>query len=250
MGVEPRHAAWHTRSYAVRLPARDAPSQELAGGLETFLDALELATEWLDREDPQRGGARAIAIVELRDGAEEEVWAFPAPEPQQREELVDVFGFDPVAWTPRRLEYASKRWTARLPDAGRAPLPELELPVQLEEDPEPEPVVAAEPRARRDERPERSSIVVALQVPRPRLALPRRPSLPQRLPSRREVETAARVAWQDLPSRYLLFVAVAGAWLTVALLEASFVVVPLVALAALRWRLRTRALTAEPDDWF
>src|SRR5260370_649467 len=52
---ETRHAAWQTeRRFAVRLSPEGGPPTELADGLTEFLDAFDLAFDWLNREDPTR----------------------------------------------------------------------------------------------------------------------------------------------------------------------------------------------------
>ena len=93
-----RHAAWHPpRSYSVKLLDQDIPL-ELARGLTDFLDAFEFAAEWLDREDPTRQGTTRLAIFETRGDVMTEVWTYPAAPPN--DQLVKLFGFDPVRWKP------------------------------------------------------------------------------------------------------------------------------------------------------
>jgi hypothetical protein len=72
-----------------------------------------------------------------------------------------------------------------------------------------------------------------------------------RLPSVAQVSETLQRLWRDLPCRALLCLAVAGAWFTVALVDPRVLVVPLLAVAGLRWRLRSGAVAdAEPDEWF
>ena len=98
--AEPRrHAAWQTpRSYSVKLLDLEAIPLELVRGLTDFLDAFEFATDWLDREDPNRQGMTRLAIFETRGDVTTEVWTYPAPPPN--DQLVKLFGFDPVRWNP------------------------------------------------------------------------------------------------------------------------------------------------------
>ena len=82
MAQETRHAAWQTeRSFAVRLLPEAGPPTDLASGLTEFLDAFDLASEWVSREDPARNGAATLAIIETRDGVTEEVWTYPPGPP-------------------------------------------------------------------------------------------------------------------------------------------------------------------------
>ena len=72
-----------------------------------------------------------------------------------------------------------------------------------------------------------------------------------RLPSTAQVSDLLQRLWRDLPCRALLCLAVAGAWFTVALVDPRVVIVPLLAGAGLRWRLRSGTVAAaEPDEWF
>ena len=94
-----RHAAWHPpRSYSVKLLDQGAIPLELARGLTDFLDAFDFASEWLDREDPSRLGTTRLAIFETRGDVTTEVWTYPVAPP--KDQLVKLFGFDPVRWNP------------------------------------------------------------------------------------------------------------------------------------------------------
>jgi hypothetical protein len=82
MANETRHAAWQTeRRFAVRLLPEDGPPADLASGLTEFLDAFDLASEWVSREDPARDGTASLAIVETHDGVAEEVWTYTPGQP-------------------------------------------------------------------------------------------------------------------------------------------------------------------------
>src|ERR1700730_8213373 len=145
MAQETRHAAWQTeRSFAVRLLPEAGPPTDLASGLTEFLDAFDLASEWVSREDPARDGAASLAIIETRDGVPEEVWTYPPPEPVEREDLTARLGFNPVTWVGvpefsgddhrsrlrQRVWPADDRATAVVPRLVPAlPLPEPEIDV-------------------------------------------------------------------------------------------------------------------------
>ena len=95
---ETRHAAWQTeRRFALRLLPEGGLPTELAGGLTEFLDAFDLAFEWLNREDPARTGGATLAILETCDGVSEEVWTYP-PLPSNGQELTERLGFNPANW--------------------------------------------------------------------------------------------------------------------------------------------------------
>src|SRR5213080_2350154 len=63
MASNDSHAAWqNARSFTVTLlPAEGEPIQ-LADGLAELLEAVDLVSEWLAREDPERRGTTEIAI--------------------------------------------------------------------------------------------------------------------------------------------------------------------------------------------
>ena len=106
MAQELRHAAWQTeRSFTVRLIPEGGPPADLASGLMEFLDAFDLASDWVSREDPGRDGTVSLAIVETQDGLAEEVWTYtpgqPAPD------------FSPLTWPPVP-EFPSRKRKSRL----------------------------------------------------------------------------------------------------------------------------------------
>ena len=102
MATDERHAGGETeRTYAVQLVAGEAEPRDLTSGLTEFLAAVDFAFEWLQREDPQRDGTDRLSIIETRDGGRHEVWSYPpSEEPSAGQELVEVYGFNPVAWQP------------------------------------------------------------------------------------------------------------------------------------------------------
>ncbi len=76
MAENERHAAWHNqRSFAVTLLPKHGQPTELAGGFDDLLEAVDLATDWLEREDPRRQGTTGVAILESRNGITRRVWA-------------------------------------------------------------------------------------------------------------------------------------------------------------------------------
>jgi hypothetical protein len=78
MATETSHAAWRTqRRFAVRLVAEQEPARDLADQLPDLMSAIDLAVDWLNREDPARNRAIRLTIVESRDGAPVEVWTYP-----------------------------------------------------------------------------------------------------------------------------------------------------------------------------
>jgi hypothetical protein len=208
MASNERHAAWHNeRSFAVTvLPAEGEPV-DLAGGMTDFLEAIDLATDWLEREDPDRTGTTEIAIVETRDGAPNEVWRYPARDRAVHDRrLVETFGFDPVSWVPAVKEFRAAR-----------PLP-----------------APAPPR-----RHERADVA---PVPRPEPE-----HVPVPLPIRVPVQQAVpllRAAWDDTVSRVCLIAGGISLWLALTLVDVRFLVLLAMASAGLWWRRDDRALAA------
>ncbi len=105
MAVDTSHAAKrYDRTFSVELLSEEEPATVLAVAMSDFLDAVDCATEWLQREDPARTKGSRLAIFMTAGGPREQVWAYPPDsvnggtgEPKR---LVELFGFDPVAWTP------------------------------------------------------------------------------------------------------------------------------------------------------
>jgi hypothetical protein len=110
MAENERHAAWHNqRSFAVTLLPEQGEPTELAGDFDDLLEAVDLATEWLEREDPSRQGTTCVAILESRDGITRRVWTYPPEQPDGTRGLVETFGFDPVNWVSGVREFAPER---------------------------------------------------------------------------------------------------------------------------------------------
>jgi hypothetical protein len=216
MAQEIRHAAWQTeRSFAVRLLPEDGPPADLASGLTEFLDAFDLASEWVSREDPARNGAATLAIIETRDGVTEEVWTYPPGPPVGGQDLTARLGFNPLTWVGvPEFNTAERVW----PVANHAAtvLPSTPPPLALLE-PEIETTEAAH----------------AAETPR------------------RSVRTTVRAAWDDRLSRCCLIACGISLWFAVGLADPQFLL-PLLGFGpALWWRQRDRASAPEADaeDW-
>ena len=127
MAQETRHAAWQTeRSFAVRLLPEAGPPTDLASGLTEFLDAFDLASEWVSREDPARDGAASLAIIETRDGVPEEVSTSASgagrarrPHGASRLQPGDLGWCARVLRRRPQIATASARLAGRRPRAGR-----------------------------------------------------------------------------------------------------------------------------------
>lgn len=224
MATEIRHAAWQTGgSFAVKLLVEQRPPEDLASGLTEYLDAVDFAIEWLDREDPARDGPIQLAIVETRDGVTEEVWTYPPPPPGGGAELVKLFGFDLVNWEP----------------AGRGP-PAGERRTRLSQR-----VPPAPPR----------TVEHVAKATTPKEPLPPGPDAspddvhaPARPSVRTLIAATARAVWDDPVSRCLLFLGIASLWLALGLADPAFLVLLLVSLPCLWWRQRRESAARAEDD--
>ena len=231
MAVDASHAARHDdKTFSVEVLSGGEAATVLASALSDYFDALDRAMEWLEREDPERTGSSRIGIFASSDGVREQVWAYPS-EPgssvQDTKRLVELFGFDPVSWKPPPGEF----------DAARA------RPPQREREPEPAPEgLAAAFAAAVEESP------TELQSPPPS----------ERLDSWLRSGTRLRLrqdflaVWDDQRSRWCLVLGVICLWLTVTLLEPSFLAPLLVAAAGLWSRRGYRTVIGAQgvDDWF
>jgi hypothetical protein len=225
MANDGRHAAWQTeRRFAVRLLPEDGPPADLASGLTEFLDAFDLASEWVSREDPARDGTASLAIVETQDGVAEEVWTYtPGQPPADVSPL--IWAAVPAFPTRQRKSRLRERVERSGPAVERAPtlvVPPPSLP--------PRPVFVAEPE------PEimRTEVAAVRETPR------------------QWIRTRVRAAWNDRLSRYCLIASGASLWFSVGLADPHFLLPLLVSLPALWWRHRHRAepaTEAEPEDW-
>ena len=223
MAHEARHAAWQTeRRFTVRLLPEDGAPTDLAGGLTQFLDAFDLASDWVNREDPARDGTARLEIVETHDGVTEQVWTYtpgqPAPE------------FNPLSWAAVP-EFPSRRRKSRLRERVGTAVVVERAPTVVPPSPAPRPVVVARPEPKPVRRPE---VAAAGENPW------------------RWLRTSVRTAWHDRLSRICLIGSGASLWFSVGLADAHFLLPLLIFLPALWWRHRNRvepAAGAEPDDW-
>ena len=236
MATDASHAAKQDdRTFSVEILSGGETGTVLAAALSEFLDALDCAMEWLEREDPARTRSSSIGIFATRDGVREQVWTYPTEAAKAEREttpLVEVFGFDPVAWKPPANEFDARR--ARTPQV--TPTAErfatyvaavADLGPELDEPADPQPEVSA-------------------------------PSASERLDAWLKTGNKLRLrgqllaVWTDMPSRICLILGVICLWLTVTLLEPSFLA-PLLAAAAALWARRghREAPAADGvDDWF
>jgi hypothetical protein len=236
MAQEIRHAAWQTeRSFAVRLLPEAGPPADLASGLTEFLDAFDLASEWVSREDPARDGTASLTIVETHDGVTEEIWTYTPGQP--------AAGFTPLTW-PGVPAFATRERRSRLRQrvsagAQREPrvVPSPAWPIAA-----PEPVIdRTEPPAAREP---------AVQAPAARAPAAR--ALAAREEPRKWIRAKVLAAWNDRLARCCLIGSGASLWFSVGLADPHFLLPLLVFLPALWWRDRNRepaATEAEPEDW-
>jgi len=206
MAASHSHAGGNNRrSFDVRLLPEHEQPIELAVGVTDFLEAVELATDWLEREDPGRDGSTGIAVFAQCDGATPEiVWHYPAEDqPVRQRTLVDTFGFDPVGWVSAVQEFKGER---RLPVPAPAHLHLVEAPSaggELDQE-------AGRRRGRR-----------------------------------RSLVPLAHSAWEyDQVSRACLIAAAVSLWLAVTLADPRFLVLLLLALGGLWLRRGRRAEAA------
>lgn len=265
MAGETRHAAWQKeRSFAVRLLPEEGPPADLARGIPEFLDAVDFAFDWLNREDPSRRGTPSVAIFETAGGEAAAVWSYP-PAPPEGPALVELFGFNPVTWKSGVQEYSSAE-TRRpspsfaptvsaitvprppaVPQPPAVPTPSPPAPEAAADGPvdalvEPAPVPAREPVAVIHE-------VVTVDDDEPVVERTTRAAV---MPTRKWIGAMARVAWADPVARGCIFVAAAALWLSLGLADPAFIALLLVALPTLWWRLRRRGgalAEAESEDW-
>jgi hypothetical protein len=168
MATDERHAGGETeRTYAVQLVAGEAEPRDLTAGLTEFLAAVDFAFEWLQREDPQRDGTDRLSIIETRDGGRHEVWSYPpSEEPSAGQELVEVYGFNPVSWQPPSPPAQVPRVAPPAPPPALDPAPSE--PTVPEPEPAPPPrhvagraAIVAWWRAAWDDKASRCCLIVA-----------------------------------------------------------------------------------------
>src|SRR5207302_2651813 len=189
MAQELRHAAWQTeRRFTVRLVPEDGPPVDLASGLTEFLDAFDLASDWVNREDPARDGTASLAIVETQDGVTEEVWTYTPGQP--------AADFTPLTW-PHVPEFPHRERRSRL--SQRVSTTGSRPPKALPPSPAwPTPVVAAPDRVKEQPAPR--------EAPTPRIA-----AAPREAP-RKWIRARARAAWDDRLPRGCLIGSGASPW--------------------------------------
>ncbi len=260
--TETRHAAWQTeRRFAVRLLPEGGPPTELADGLTEFLDAFDLAFEWLNREDPARTGLATLAIVETCDGVSEEVWTYP-PLPANGQELVTRLGFNPVSWagvpgysTDERKSRLRQRVGADEPHEAEAPWEQIERAVKQEAAPTVAPSV--EPTAAPIAAPPVASPKPEVE-PKPTPADPDVPRFDGTEPATVEVTrrkwlvASVRAAWDDRLARCCVVLSGASLWFALGLADPKVLAPLLVFVPALWWRHRNREAPApgsETEDW-
>jgi hypothetical protein len=201
----------HAAGFTVRLLAESGVETELASELPDLAAATDYAFEWLNREDPAREAQVRLVIVRVDEAGAHTVLRYPPDVQRPGEDLVSLFGFNPVTWQRHDLGRPATEPRLRLP--ARPPAP-------------PQPVVEADPDPAEPE--------------------PRSLDWPDRV---RGAGAIVRSSWDDLVSRAFLSAAVLSMWLTVTLLEPVFFVVVLAMLAAL-WARQRRLRGREPDDDF
>ena len=224
MANETRHAAWQTeRRFAVRLLPEDGPPADLASGLTEFLDAFDLASEWVSREDPARDGTASLAIVETHDGVAEEVWTYtPGQTPAD-----DV---SPLRWAAPPA-FPNRERKSRLRERVGTAVVVERAPTVVPPNPPPRPVFVP---------PAEPEIVRTTEVPAARET------------PRQWLRASVKAAWNDRLARCCLIGSGASLWFSVGLADPHFLLPQLVFLPALWWRHRHRAepaTEAEPEDW-
>jgi hypothetical protein len=230
MAVDASHAATHDdKTFSVEVLSGGETATVLAAALTDYFDALDRAMEWLEREDPERTGSSRIGIFATSDGVREQVWAYPSEPGSSAEDtkrLVELFGFDPVTWKPPPGQF----------DAARARPPQRERELELA------------PRSF-------ATYAAAVEEPSPEIDSPppgERLDSWLRSGQRLRLRQDFLAVWDDPRSRWCLVLGVICLWLTVTLLEPSFLAPLLVAAAGIWSRRGYRTVTApgDVDDWF
>jgi hypothetical protein len=234
MATNASHAAKQgDKTFSVEVRSGSEPATVLAEALSEFLDAFDCAMEWLEREDPERTKNLSIDIFATRNGFKEHAWAYPAGAgahaPAETKPLVELFGFDPVAWQPQAREF----------DSARGERPRPVTPSLRQDD-------FADFTDFTDDEPE---------APPPAVD---RPSPGERLDTwlasggRLRLRRSLLAFWDDKFSRWELILGAILLWLTVTLLAPEFLPSLLAVVAGLWLGRGRRAAPASDtsDDWF
>jgi len=101
MAIDASHAAkYDDRTFSVEVSLDGEPATVLAAALSDYLDAVDCATEWLEREDSRRTKSSRASRSLRQPTAPRAGLGLPAGARGRctvaPKRLVDVFGFDPV----------------------------------------------------------------------------------------------------------------------------------------------------------
>jgi hypothetical protein len=226
MAIDTSHAAakQYDRTFSVELLSEEEPATVLVAALSDFLDAVDRATEWLEREDPARTKKPSLAIFATTGGFREQVWAYPpesvGSDTAGPKRLVELFGFDPVTWNPQG---GGANLVSTRPREHEPSPPNEHRPAGL--------VASAEPDSPPTSQPVGMRLTTAYM---------------------RRLREEVGEAWNDRPSRCCLILGSIFLWLTATLLEPAFLVSALAAASGL-WTRRGHRAAAVPDDvddWF
>ena len=236
MAIDSRHAAAHNdKWFSVEARSGDG-TVVLAHALREFLDAIDCAMDWIEREDPERTQTLSVGIFAVEDGVAQQVWSYPSRPAKAAEEttkLVHVFGFDPVAWKPQGREFDLRRSRPRYEPSPPPPRQETSAEAVSEERTLEDPVtVGATAEETAPMQPE--------SVP----AMPRGAWFP----SPRTLGPALHALWEDKLSRGLVVAGAISLWLAITLVAPVFFA-PFLAAATGLWMTRDRRgmTTIDPD---
>jgi hypothetical protein len=247
MATDVRHAATHhDKQYSVEVRT-ERGTVVAADALSEFLDAFDCAMEWLEREDPERAGDLTIGIYETRDGVTSKVWAYPAEAGAHAVEkttsLVNVFGFDPVAWRPQAREFDVARSRPHHEPSPASFRSMFGTDDAENDDTEPDvDADAGEYDAARAEEPKTHASSAARERVEAWLSTL----------STLQLGRTLQTFWDDKVSRAWLILGALLLWLSVTLLAPEFLA-PLLAVVLGLWvgRARRAPRTADTaDDWF
>jgi hypothetical protein len=93
-----RHAAGQP-TYEVREVLEHEPAADLGMRFSShdFSEAIELALDFLESEDPDRSKVSALQIVKVQGERREVVWSYShSLAPATRDDLIRLWGFDPT----------------------------------------------------------------------------------------------------------------------------------------------------------